>query len=212
MTLPQYAAAGFFSAIPMTAITAPFERIKIVLQIQGQQQSGQKQYSGGFDALRQIYKEGGLRSGISLLFRKSLTRVVFRGSLATIARDGPGSAAYFAVYEYTKRKLTPEGHALSLPAIIMAGGMAGNSPNIIVWLTIGVVMWTLVFPVDTIKSALQASSTPTTLPAVIRQLHAKGGVGAFFPGIGPALLRSFPANAATFLGVEIARKGLDALF
>jgi solute carrier family 25 carnitine/acylcarnitine transporter 20/29 len=65
MTLPQYAAAGFFSAIPMTAITAPFERIKIVLQIQGQQGS-QKQYSGGFDALRGIYKEGGLRSGIPL--------------------------------------------------------------------------------------------------------------------------------------------------
>jgi len=63
MTLPQYAAAGFFSAIPMTAITAPFERIKIVLQIQGQQQGGQQKYSGGFDALRGIYREGGLRSG-----------------------------------------------------------------------------------------------------------------------------------------------------
>jgi len=64
MTLSQYAAAGFFSAIPMTAITAPFERIKIVLQIQGQQSSGAKpQYSGGFDALRGIYKQGGLRSG-----------------------------------------------------------------------------------------------------------------------------------------------------
>jgi solute carrier family 25 (mitochondrial carnitine/acylcarnitine transporter), member 20/29 len=64
MTLPQYAFAGFFSAIPMTAITAPFERIKIVLQIQGQQQGGQK-YSGGFDALKGIYREGGLRSGMS---------------------------------------------------------------------------------------------------------------------------------------------------
>jgi solute carrier family 25 carnitine/acylcarnitine transporter 20/29 len=65
MTLKQYAAAGFFSAIPMTAITAPFERIKIVLQIQGQQQGSQKQYSGGLDALRGIYKEGGFRSGKS---------------------------------------------------------------------------------------------------------------------------------------------------
>jgi solute carrier family 25 (mitochondrial carnitine/acylcarnitine transporter), member 20/29 len=52
---------------------------------------------------------------------------VFRGSVATLARDGPGSAAYFAVYEYVKRKLTPEGHSLSLPAIIMAGGLAGIS-------------------------------------------------------------------------------------
>jgi solute carrier family 25 (mitochondrial carnitine/acylcarnitine transporter), member 20/29 len=132
MTYTQYAAAGFFSAIPMTAITAPFERIKIVLQIQGQQaqQGGQKQYSGGFDALKGIYKQGGLRSGMSLgpLKRCMLMSEVFRGSFATLARDGPGSAAYFAVYEYTKRKLTPEGQALSLPAIIMAGGFAGTSP------------------------------------------------------------------------------------
>jgi solute carrier family 25 (mitochondrial carnitine/acylcarnitine transporter), member 20/29 len=82
----------------------------------------------------------------------------------------------------------------------MGGGLAG------------VAMWTLVFPIDTVKSALQASETPTNLGAVVRQLHAKGGVGAFFPGLGPALLRSFPANAATFLGVEIAKKGLNALF
>jgi solute carrier family 25 (mitochondrial carnitine/acylcarnitine transporter), member 20/29 len=73
-------------------------------------------------------------------------------------------------------------------------------------------MWTLVFPVDTIKSSLQASETRTSLPAVVKQIHAKGGIAGFFPGIGPALLRSFPANAATFLGVEIARKGLDTLF
>lgn len=73
-------------------------------------------------------------------------------------------------------------------------------------------MWTLVFPVDTIKSSLQASSTHTSLPAVVKHLHAKGGIKAFFPGLGPALLRSFPANGATFLGVEIARKGLDTLF
>jgi solute carrier family 25 (mitochondrial carnitine/acylcarnitine transporter), member 20/29 len=141
MTLPQYAFAGFFSAIPMTIITAPFERIKIVLQIQGQQSSGEPKYKGGFDAMRGIYKEGGLRSGMS---RYPLIRVilkpdcylfvklikVFRGSAATLARDGPGSAAYFAVYEYVKRKLTPEGHTLSLPAVIMAGGLAGkNNPN-----------------------------------------------------------------------------------
>merc|ERR1711939_664336 len=34
----QVAAAGFFSAIPMTLITAPFERVKVLLQIQGQKQ------------------------------------------------------------------------------------------------------------------------------------------------------------------------------
>ncbi|KAK0904169.1 carnitine transporter [Friedmanniomyces endolithicus] len=50
----QISAAGFFSAIPMTIITAPFERVKIILQIQGQKQlaPGEKpRYSGGVDVV-----------------------------------------------------------------------------------------------------------------------------------------------------------------
>jgi solute carrier family 25 (mitochondrial carnitine/acylcarnitine transporter), member 20/29 len=37
-TIGQVSAAGFFSAIPMTLITAPFERVKVLLQIQGQKE------------------------------------------------------------------------------------------------------------------------------------------------------------------------------
>jgi solute carrier family 25 carnitine/acylcarnitine transporter 20/29 len=97
LSIAQISAAGFFSAIPMTAITAPFERVKVILQVQGQKKlaPGEKpKYSGGMDVVRQLYREGGVRS-------------VFRGSAATLARDGPGSAAYFAAYEYIKKALTP---------------------------------------------------------------------------------------------------------
>src|SRR5271163_1505274 len=54
-TIGQISAAGFFSAIPMTLITAPFERVKVLLQIQGQKQlaPGEKpKYSSGFDVVR----------------------------------------------------------------------------------------------------------------------------------------------------------------
>jgi solute carrier family 25 carnitine/acylcarnitine transporter 20/29 len=59
-TVAQVSAAGFFSAIPQTIITAPFERVKVLLQIQGQKQlaPGEKpKYSGGVDVVRQLYKE-----------------------------------------------------------------------------------------------------------------------------------------------------------
>jgi solute carrier family 25 (mitochondrial carnitine/acylcarnitine transporter), member 20/29 len=59
LSIAQTSAAGFFSAVPMTAITAPFERVKVLLQIQGQQQlaPGEKpKYSGGVDVVRQLYK------------------------------------------------------------------------------------------------------------------------------------------------------------
>lgn len=195
-SIAQISSAGFFSAIPMTLITAPFERVKVLLQIQGQKQlaPGEKpQYSGGLDVVRQLYKEGGVRS-------------VFRGSAMTLARDGPGSAAYFAAYEYIKRSLTPkdaEGNVtgeLSLSAVVCAGGAAG------------IAMWIPVFPVDTIKSRLQSAPGKPTMGGVIRSVYASGGLKAFFPGFGPALARAVPANAATFLGVELAHKGMKKLF
>ena len=195
-SIGQVSAAGFFSAIPMTLITAPFERVKVLLQIQGQKQlaPGEKpKYSGGLDVVRQLYKEGGIRS-------------VFRGSAMTLARDGPGSAAYFASYEYVKRKLTPKdangkpSGDLSLTAVMVAGGSAG------------VAMWIPVFPIDTIKSRLQSAEGRPTIGGTIRGLYANGGVKAFFPGMGPAMARAVPANAATFLGVELAHQAMNRIF
>lgn len=196
LTIGQISTAGFLSAIPMTAITAPFERVKVILQVQGSRlKPGEEpKYKGGMDVVRQLYKEGGVRS-------------VFRGSAATLARDGPGSAAYFAAYEYIKRKLTPRdpvtGKAtgdLSLTAITCAGGAAG------------IAMWIPVFPVDTVKSRLQTAEGNVTVGGIIRELYGKGGVKAFFPGFGPALARAVPANAATFLGVELAHQFMRKTF
>lgn len=195
--MAQVSAAGFFSAVPMTLVTAPFERVKVLLQIQGQKSlaPGEKpKYSGGLDVVRKLYKEGGVRS-------------VFRGSSATLARDGPGSAAYFATYEIVKRKLTPIDNTtgepssnISLGAITVAGASAG------------IAMWIPVFPIDTVKSRLQTIDGKPTIGGVIRTLYASGGYKAFFPGFTPALTRAVPANAATFLGVELAHHLLNKAF
>ena len=179
----------------MTLITAPFERVKIILQIQGQKQLGpgeKPKYSGGVDVVRQLYREGGIHS-------------VYRGSVMTLARDGPGSAAYFATYEITKRYLTPKDEngkpgKLSLTAVMAAGGAAG------------VAMWIPVFPIDTVKSRLQSGEGSSSITGTIRQLYGRGGFKAFFPGIGPAMARAVPANAATFLGVELAHMAMNKTF
>lgn len=188
LTIAQISAAGFISAIPMTAITAPFERIKVVLQLQGQRTlaEGERQLRGAGDAVMHIYKKGGVYS-------------LFRGSTATLARDGPGSALYFAAYEYCKRRWADEKGNISLGWIMMAGGSAG------------VAMWVPVFPIDTIKSNLQSSEVPVSISQVTKNIYARGGIKAFFPGVGPALARSFPANAATFAGVELAHQAFKKL-
>lgn len=190
LSIPEIAAAGFFSAIPTTLVAAPSERVKVLLQVQGQ--GGKAAYSGPIDVLRKLYAEGGLRS-------------VFRGTGATVLRDGPGSAVYFATYEIVKKKLSGEPKIdpitgektavpLSLPAVMLAGGSAG------------VAMWAIAIPPDTIKSRLQSAPAGTYSGFLdcARKLIAADGVTALWKGFGPAMGRAFPANAATFLGVELS--------
>lgn len=175
--IKHISAAGFISAIPTTLVAAPFERVKVVMQVQ----EGKGSMAG---TVAKMYKEGGLKS-------------VFKGSIATLARDGPGSAIYFATYEIIKKRLTKPGEDTPLLAIVTAGGFAGVS------------MWLTIFPIDTIKSTQQSSTSNVSIAQTTKNIFAKGGIKAFFPGVGPALLRSFPANAATFLGVELARDFLN---
>ena len=123
----------------------------------------------------------------------------------TLARDAPGSAAYFAAYETVKRALTPKNAdgtpgELSLLAVMAAGGAAG------------IAMWIPVFPVDTVKSRLQSAEGNPTISGTVKELYRRGGYKAFFPGIGPAMARAVPANAATFLGVELAQKAISKMF
>jgi len=190
LTIGELAFAGFFSAVPTTLVAAPAERIKVVLQVQGQ--GGKAQYSGPAAVVRGLYAEGGLRS-------------IFRGTGATLARDGPGSAAYFVAYELSKKALTPAGadpSQLNLGAVIMAGGLAG------------VAMWSFAIPPDVIKSRLQSApqGTYSGFADCARKTIAQDGVKALFRGFGPAMARAFPANAATFLGVEASLKAMDKLW
>lgn len=176
LSTAQMAAAGFISAIPTTLVTAPTERVKVVMQTT----QGKTLFA---DAARQIVRTQGFQS-------------LFKGSLATLSRDGPGSALYFASYEVCKEFLNKmSGHKsgeLSITNVCISGGLAG------------VLMWAVVFPIDTVKTQLQSSSKRQSMVEVTREIYrTRGGIKGFFPGIGPAMLRSFPANAATFLGVEM---------
>jgi solute carrier family 25 carnitine/acylcarnitine transporter 20/29 len=165
----DYAIAGGFSAIPTTIITTPMERIKVVIQTQDQIIGGRK-YTGMFDAGSHMLKEGGISS-------------LYRGTIATLARDIPGSMAYFVAYEWVYRALKPkDSDTLSIPSVIFAGGMAG------------VAMWSIAIPPDVIKSRIQSapSGTYKGFFDCAGKMVAQEGIGSLFKGLGPALLRAFP--------------------
>ncbi|KAJ3322609.1 carnitine transporter [Blyttiomyces sp. JEL0837] len=176
LTMTEFAIAGGFSAIPTTIVTTPMERVKVIMQTQDQVVGGVK-YTGMFDAAKGMYREGGIAS-------------LYRGTSATLARDIPGSAAYFVAYEYFYRLLKGNSDTVSIPAVLFAGGMSG------------VAMWSIAIPPDVIKSRIQAAPAGTYKGFVdcAVKIVTKEGPTALFKGLGPALLRAFPANAAGFLG------------
>lgn len=164
---------------------APGERIKVLLQIQGQHGTAVK-YSGPVDVVKTLVKEEGFTS-------------LFRGSAATLARDGVGSFAYFSVYEAIKRGLSPEGGSLSPFAVIMGGGFAG------------VCNWSIAIPFDTVKSRLQSGEARGSMMKIGKDIVKNEGIHSLFQGIGPAMVRAFPANAACFLGMEVSKSALTKL-
>jgi len=184
--------AGGFSAVPGTVVMTPGDRIKVLLQIQGQSKEPPK-YNGPLDAFKKIIKEEGVFRGL------------YKGSGLTLIRDSSGSVAYYAGYEVIKDALTAgnkEG-SLSFGAIMFAGGMAG------------VMNWLIAVPPDVIKSRYQtapAGTYPGGMRQVFTELVQKEGLGGLYKGLAPALARAFPANAACFLGVEVTRKFLDRFF
>jgi len=184
----QLFAAGSFSGIFTTSIMAPGERIKCLLQIQQGGNAPQK-YNGMVDCAKQLYKEGGIRS-------------IYKGALATLLRDIPASGLYFLTYEYVKefaaKEFGTEG-SRALVGTIFAGGSAG------------VANWLIGMPADVLKSRLQTAPAGTYngIRDVFAELMRKEGPLALYKGVTPVMLRAFPANAACFIGFEIAMKFLN---
>jgi solute carrier family 25 carnitine/acylcarnitine transporter 20/29 len=186
----QLLLAGGVAGVFSTVIMAPGERIKCLLQVQ--QSAETAKYKGPVDCAKQLYKEGGIRS-------------IYRGTCATLLRDVPASGMYFMTYEWLQIVLTPEGKTradISPLRTLFAGGMAG------------VFNWLVAIPPDVLKSRLQiapAGTYPNGVRSVMAELMREEGILALYKGVTPVLVRAFPANAACFLGYEVAMKFLNWL-
>lgn len=186
--------AGCITGVATTGITVPVELIKARLQIQYSRPAGTPAlYDGPLDCARKVIAQEGLRG-------------LFRGTVATLWRDVPGSGAWFATYEIMRRSFLKEGQTVSdlHPLVsLFAGGMSG------------IMNWLAIFPIDVIKSRVQTSEPGRYLPGTRgmiqcgRDLVATGGVKSLFKGLSPALVRAFPANAACFLAVDLAMRFLN---
>ena len=147
-------------------------------------------YGGPINVAKQVLKsEGG-------------TRGLFKGLFPTLAREVPGNAVMFGVYEATKQVLArgQDTSQLGRGSLILAGGLAGAS------------FWGSVYPTDVVKSVIHVDDYKNPKYSgssdAFRKILAADGVKGLYKGFGPALARSVPASAATFVAYEITRSAL----
>jgi hypothetical protein len=76
----------------------------------------------------------------------------------------------------------------------------------------GMLGWTVAMPFDVPKTNVQSrwdtKVVGSYFPEMIRIARERGVLG-LYSGLGPTLIRAFPANAALFLGVEMGKRMFD---
>jgi solute carrier family 25 carnitine/acylcarnitine transporter 20/29 len=187
LSLPQLCIAGGFSALPTALVMVPAERIKCILQMQ---QAGQeKKYNGVMDCAKQIYRESGIRG-------------LYKGTALTLMRDIPANTVYFAVYELVKQGMAPKAGLVGGPSTLTA---------LVAGAAAGIAFWPVALPTDTLKSRYQTAEDGhyNSIADVYNEVIKEDGIGGLFHGIGPAMIRSAPANAVSFLGAEVTKKVLS---
>ncbi|KAK3159678.1 hypothetical protein QOZ80_1BG0049710 [Eleusine coracana subsp. coracana] len=197
---PSYtsvALAGVGTGALQTLILSPVELVKIRLQLEaaGHKHTFRRPGAGGgpMATARHILKTEGLRG-------------VYRGLTVTALRDAPAHGVYFWTYEYARERLHPGcrgggGGGEGIATMLVAGGLAG------------VASWVCCYPLDVVKSRLQAQ---TAFQAVryrgvvdcFRKSVGEEGFPVLWRGLGTAVARAFVVNGAIFSAYELALRFL----
>lgn len=174
-------------------ISTPSEHFRIKMQVQGKiDPRGDPHYRSDLHCITRVLKDHGVVGA-------------YRGLPITMAREVVTFGSYFGFYEYIVNNfLIPTGGSKSdVPAwkLFMTGGLCGY------------VYWGPWYPIDAVKSKLQADSfvRPRYRGVLdcVKQTFASEGVGGFYKGFLPCILRAFPANGATFLAFELTMRALN---
>ncbi|XP_068718938.1 mitochondrial ornithine transporter 1-like [Montipora capricornis] len=187
LTVLNRAIAGSGASVFSSFALCPTELVKCRLQAQHQMSvlSGKTAAkSGALQMTIQIIREDGFLG-------------LFRGMTSTLAREVPGYFFFFGGYELCRYALTPKGKTvddIGPLRLIFCGGMAGVS------------FWCSTFPADVIKSRIQiltqgSNQVPGFFETMF-EIVRKEGPRALYRGLGPTLMRCFPACGALFVAYE----------
>uniref|UniRef100_A0A0N4ZU62 Mitochondrial carrier protein n=1 Tax=Parastrongyloides trichosuri TaxID=131310 RepID=A0A0N4ZU62_PARTI len=167
---------GGIAGASICGILTPGERLKCYMQVRTDKISVYK-------ALKNVVSTDGLLS-------------LFKGFNATLLREVPMGAGYYATYNILRNQITEDNKRPPLWKVLIVGSLAGACG------------WTCGMPGDVIKSRIQSSigsKSNTKILVVAKELYKTNGLRGFFIGYLPVLLRSMPVNAVFFAFCETAK-------
>lgn len=196
---PSYASvalAGVGTGALQTLILSPVELVKIRLQLEAAGHKHGRHRRGPVEMARDILRREGLRG-------------VYRGLTVTALRDAPAHGVYFWTYERARERLHPgcrrqdaAGEDEGLGTMLVSGGLAG------------VASWVCCYPLDVVKSRLQAQGASAAAPRYrgvvdcFRRSVREEGFPVLWRGLGTAVARAFVVNGAIFSAYELALRFL----
>ncbi|XP_065660537.1 mitochondrial basic amino acids transporter-like isoform X2 [Hydra vulgaris] len=185
---------GCMTGALQTFLSCPIDFVKIQLQLQAigiRKKKVHKEMLGPLGVLSCIYKKHGITG-------------CFRGFTITLIRDCPGYGVYFGSnYYFCELFKQNDGSSASPMSLLIAGGLAGT------------ISWAVCYPVDVLKTLIQADghlphNERKSMMYYAKNLYIQGGFSAFTRGINTTLLRAFPVNAIVFFTVSLITKKLNA--
>jgi solute carrier family 25 (mitochondrial phosphate transporter), member 23/24/25/41 len=157
--------AGAIAGTISRTLTAPLERLKIMYQINHGKPPG-------FAAvMSSIYKEGGIKA-------------FFRGNGANVMKVAPEMAIKMYTFDRIKAFFAEDDSDVTPWQRFLAGGIAGQ------------VCHASVYPLDVLKIRLAATPQGTYhgIFDAVNKIYAAQGFSAFYRGLTPVLLSTFPHN------------------
>lgn len=177
----QYYLAGAFAGIANSPLSGPIEHVRIRLQTQPH--GAGRLYSGPIDCIRKLSAHSGVFSG------------VYRGEAVTVLREAQAYGSWFLAYEYMMnadaKRNGIKREEISTAKVALYGGLAGEA------------LWLASYPFDVVKSKMQSDGFGENMKYksmrdCFSQIMKTEGLGGFWKGIGPTLLRAMPVSAGTF--------------
>jgi len=182
--------AGALTGLVSSFVTGPVELAKTKLQVQGvgtkAKKSTKLKYRGPVQTMQTIYMEEGFRA-------------CFRGTLGVICRDVPATSIYFGSFTALNNLCLRPGETvdnLTPLHLVFTGGTAG------------ILSWAVVYPIDIVKSRIQADGMkPHGRYASYHDCCVQGmreqGAKFLTVGFSATMVRAFPVNAAILCTVTM---------